>query len=122
MADEDQTNQQKPEEPAAGGPALPQPPPIYQIPEGLLLKWIGVPEDAIITSPLRRRDVDNLIIGMLRLADAQASLDATLVFWSNGKQQEANQTLADFRRQNAEAQNRLRLFLAAMMASFPGPA
>ena len=88
MADEDQTNQPKLEEVAAGGPAPepPPPPPIYQIPEELLLKWIGVPEDAVIASPLRRRDVDNLIIGMLRLADAQAALDATLVLWSNGKQ------------------------------------
>lgn len=120
MADEDQTNQHKPEEPAAGSPA--PPPFIYKIPEELLLKWIGVPEDAIITSPLRRRDVDNLIIGMLRLADAQAALDATLVLWSNGKPEQANETLTDFRRQNAEAQNRLRLFLAAIMASFPGPA
>jgi hypothetical protein len=122
MADEDQTNHEKPEEPAAGAPTPepPPPPPIYQIPEQLLLKWIGVPEDAIITSPLRRRDVDNLILGMLRLADAQAALDATLVLWSNGKQQEANQTLADFRHRNADAQNRLRLFLAAVMASFPG--
>jgi hypothetical protein len=123
MADDDQTNQQKPEEPAAGRP-FPEPPPplIYKIPEELLLKWIGVPEDAIITSPLRRRDVDNLIIGMLRLADAQAALDATLVLWSNGKPELANETLVDFRRQNAETQNRLRLFLASIMASFPGSA
>ncbi len=121
MADEDQTNQPNPEELAAGGPA-PEPPPIYQIPEALLLKWIGVPEDTIITSPLRRRDVDNLILGMLRLADAQGALDATLVLWSNGKPEEANRTLVNFRRLNAEAQNRLRLFLASIIASFPDPA
>jgi hypothetical protein len=122
MADEDQTNQPKPEEPAAGGAVPEPPPPIYQIPEALLLKWIGVSDDTIITSPIRRRDIDNLVIGMLRLGDAQSALEATLVLWSNGKLEDANQTLANFRRLNAEGQNRMRLFLASIIASLPDPA
>jgi hypothetical protein len=119
MADDDQTNQQKPEEPAAGGPD-PEPPPILQqFSEAQLLKWIAVPEDAIITTPFRRRDVDNLMLGLFHLADAQSALDATLVLWSNGKPEEANQKLAHFRHLNADGQNRLRQFLAAIIASFP---
>jgi hypothetical protein len=122
MADEDHTNQQKPEEPAAGGPALEPPPLLYQFSEAQLLKWIAVPEDAIIPAPIRKRDVDNLMLGLFRLADAQNALDTTLVLWSNGKPEEANQNLARFRHLNGDGQNRLRQFLASIIASFPDPA
>jgi hypothetical protein len=88
----------------------------------VLLKWIGVPEDTIINASLRRRDVDNLMLGMLRLAEAQGALEATLVLWSNGNRDEANQTLNNFRRLNVEAQNRLRLFLTSIINSVPDPA
>jgi hypothetical protein len=121
MGDEDATNQ-RPEEPPAGGPALEPSPILQQFSEAQLLKWIGVPEDAIITAPFRRRDVDNLMLGLFRLADAQSALDSTLVHWSNGKPEEANQQLARFRHLNADGQNRLRQFLAAIIASFPDPA
>ena len=123
MGDDDATDQQKPEEPAAGDP-FPEPPPplLYQFSEAQLLKWIAVPEDAIIPAPIRKRDVDNLMLGLFRLADAQNTLDTTLVHWSNNRPEEANQSLARFRYQNAEGQNRLRQFLAAIIASFPDPA
>jgi hypothetical protein len=71
MGDEDGTDQQKPEEPAAGGAVPEPPPPLYQFSEAQLLKWIAVPEDAIIPAPIRKRDVDNLMLGLFRLADAQ---------------------------------------------------
>jgi hypothetical protein len=69
-----------------------------------------------------KRDVDNLMIGLFRLADAQTASDATLVSWSNGNPEQANQNLSHFRHQNAEGQNRLRQFLGSIIASFPDPA
>jgi hypothetical protein len=122
MAEEDQTNQHKPEEPTAGGPTHWSRRRSFNSFRKRSLKWIAVPEDAIIPAPIRKRDVDNLMLGLFRLADAQSTLDTTLVHWSNNRPQEANQSLARFRYQNAEGQNRLRQFLAAIIASFPDPA
>ena len=107
--------------PPKAPPPLPPPPPHpYQFSEAQLLKWIGIPENTPITVPLRRRDIDNLMIGLFRLADAQTLLDATLTKWSNGDQGGANESLTAFRLQNQEGQNRIRQFLAAIIEAAPG--
>jgi hypothetical protein len=105
---------------ASAAPAQPQAPPVpdhFQFPIQLLEEWVGVPTSERINASLTRQDIDHLLFGMLRSADAQTALEATLVHWSNGRTDEANKALMEFRRLNVESQNHVRQFFTALMVS-----
>ncbi|MGJ5149818.1 hypothetical protein [Bradyrhizobium sp. HKCCYLR1023] len=108
----------EPNEPekAAIPPSAPWPEP-YTIPHALLQQWGQIPPDELLTIPLARQDIDHLLTGLLRLADGQVFQDRALVEWSNGRIEEANRAIGDFRRTNLEAQNSIRQFVASVMAT-----
>jgi hypothetical protein len=83
----------------------------------LLEQWGEILPTDRLSFPLTRQDIDHLLTGLLRMTDAQVMLDRTLVEWSNGRVDEANRVIFEFRRLNIEAQNNLRQFIASVMAS-----
>jgi hypothetical protein len=99
------------------GPILPAPPEIFTIPSALVEQWGDIPQNERLNFPLTRQDIDHLLLGLLRTLEAQTALDRVVTDWSNGRVEEANKHLTDFRRQNADAQNSIRQLVAAIMAS-----
>ncbi|SNS38283.1 hypothetical protein SAMN05216374_1070 [Tardiphaga sp. OK246] len=95
----------------------PAPPELFTIPAALIEQWGDIPTDARLNFPLTRQEIDHLLLGLLRSLEAQASLESIVVDWSNGRVDAANDTLTEFRRQNADAQNNVRQLAAAIMAS-----
>lgn len=108
--------QQKPEaqrEPTA----LPPPPERFLIPTQLLEQWISIPPQQLINAPLTKQDIDHLFFGLLRNNEAQLVMDRTIVAWSNGKTDEANTHLVEYRRLLAESDNHIRQFMMGLMVS-----
>jgi hypothetical protein len=100
-------------------PPPPSPPPqrpsLYEIPASLVEKWSSIADHERVQASVTKQDVDHLILGLLRASDAQTALQDTLVHWSNGRVEDANRTLADFHRLNADSQNRIRQFATGLM-------
>ncbi|UFS78193.1 hypothetical protein LPB73_12790 [Tardiphaga sp. 37S4] len=103
--------------PTAPPAPLPAPPDLFTIPTALVDQWSEIPGSDRLNFPLTRQDIDHLLLGLLRSLEAQATLDRVITDWSNGRVDEANRALNDFRRQNADAQNNIRQLVAAIMAS-----
>ncbi|MBI5128143.1 MAG: hypothetical protein HZA66_01755 [Rhodopseudomonas palustris] len=99
------------------GQTIPQPPEIFSIPSALVEQWGEIPQNERLQFPLTRQDVDHLLLGLLRSLEAQATLERIVVDWSNGRLEQANLSLAEFRRQNVDAQNNIRQLVSAVMAS-----
>jgi hypothetical protein len=78
---------------------------------------MAIPAEERLQTDLTRQDLDNLIFGLLKSADAQLKLEQTVVEWSNGRLDPANAALGEFRRLNVESQNYLRQFFTALMVS-----
>jgi hypothetical protein len=102
-----------PKEPAA----LPPPPELYEFPVQLLEQWIAIPPHERIAATLTKQDIDNLLLGLAKQSDAIASLDQTMVQWSNGEIGQANAALADSRRFNIEGLSRIRRFFTGLMVA-----
>lgn len=98
-------------------PTLPTPPDLFTIPSALIEQWGAIPSDNKLNFPLTRQDIDHLLLGLLRSLEAQGSLERVVIDWSNGRVEEANKTLGEFRRLNIDAQNNIRQLVAAIMAS-----
>ncbi|WP_156332496.1 hypothetical protein [Rhodopseudomonas sp. AAP120] len=96
---------------------IPQPPEVFSIPTALVEQWGEIPTNERLQFPLSRQDIDHLLLGLLRSLEAQATLERVIVDWSNGRLEEANLSLGEFRRQNVDAQNNIRQLVAAVMAS-----
>lgn len=96
---------------------LPAAPDYFTIPSALVEQWGEIPGDSKLNFPLTRQDIDHLLLGLLRSLEAQGALERVIVDWSNGRVEEANKTLAEFRRLNVDAQNNIRQLVAAIMAS-----
>jgi hypothetical protein len=93
-------------------PALPEP---FQFNYQLLEQWLAIPAHETVQAPLTRQDIDHLIFALSRSAEAQSALEAVLTHWSNGRVQEANTKLLDFRRLNLEFLNNTRQFFSGLM-------
>ncbi|MBB5047523.1 hypothetical protein HNR60_002280 [Rhodopseudomonas rhenobacensis] len=92
-------------------------PELFTIPTALVEQWNEIPQTERVVIPLTRQDVDHLLLGLLRALESQSTLERVMIDWSNGRLDAANQSLAEFRRQNADAQNNIRQLAAALMAS-----
>jgi len=104
-------------------PTLPQPPDHYQIPIQLLEQWIALSPSERLNIIFTKQDIDQFYFAFQRLAEAQSQLEASLVSWSNGRLEEANRALAEFRRLNVESQNNFKQFFTGLMvAAFKGRA
>lgn len=112
MTDEPKTDEPKPTD--YPPPILPEP---FTIPQALLEQWGEIPQTEYLNFPLTRQEIDHLLTGLLHTTDAQIMLDRTLVEWSNGRLDEANRIINEFRRLNIFAQNNIRQFIASVMAS-----
>jgi hypothetical protein len=105
----------EPTKPTIPPPPLPEP---YTIPAALLEQWGEIPPlERVAIPPLTRQDIDHLLTGLLRTIDTQVLLDRTIVEWSNGRLEEANQAINEVRRLNLDAQNSIRQFITAVMAT-----
>ena len=91
-------------------PLFQDPPELFQFPIQLLEQWVAIPASDRIAAPLTRQDIDHLIFGLLRSAEAQTKLENMVVAWSNNNTSTANQALLEFRRLNADSQNNFRQF------------
>jgi hypothetical protein len=96
---------------------LPPLPEAFTIPQALMEHWGEIPPTEHLNFSLTRQEIDHLLTGILRTTDAQVMLDRTFVEWSNGRIDEANRVLTEFRRFNILAQNNIRQFIASIMAS-----
>jgi hypothetical protein len=105
----------QPIEPPKPPAPLPELPEQYEIPVALIEQWVGLPSSQRIQASLTKQDIDHLIVGLLRGADAQVALQDALLHWSNARNEQANQKLFDFRRLNLESQNRFRQFATGLM-------
>jgi hypothetical protein len=98
-------------------PNLPPPPDYYQIPIQLLEQWMALPAGQRFRLLLTKQDLDHFVFAFFRLAEAQSKLESSLVAWSNGKLDEANAALAEFRRLNIESQNNFRQMLTGIIVA-----
>src|SRR5579863_4564930 len=94
---------------------LSAPPELFTIPSSLIEQWGEIPADTKLNFPLTRQDIDHLLLGLLRSLEAQGALERVIVDWSNGRVDDANRVLVEFRRQNIDAQNNVRQLVAAIM-------
>jgi hypothetical protein len=93
------------------------PPEQFQIPVQLLEQWVLIPPAERLCADLTRQDLDHLIFGLLRSAEAQQKLEQTVVSWSHNQLEAANANLAEFRRLNIDSLNNLRQFITGLMVS-----
>ncbi|MFT4275986.1 MAG: hypothetical protein QM576_06470 [Rhodopseudomonas sp.] len=93
------------------------PPEVFSIPAALVEQWGEIPQNERLQFPLTRQDIDHLLLGLLRALEAQGTLERIIVDWSNGRLEQANSSLGEFRRQNVDAQNNIRQLVSAVMAS-----
>lgn len=98
-------------------PLLPEQPDLFSIPTQLIEQWLKIPSAERVSLDLTRQDVDHLILGLLRICEAQSKIEAALVEWSHGRIDQANVALHEFRRFNIESQNNIRQLVTAIMAS-----
>jgi hypothetical protein len=96
---------------------LPIPPDLFTIPFSLIEQWGEIPQNERLQFLLTRQDIDHFMIGLIRALEAQTTLERMVVEWSQGKIEDANKTLAEFRRHNVDAQNNIRQLASAIMAS-----
>jgi len=92
-------------------------PDAYTIPVQILEQWYEIPLSDKIAAPLTRQDIDHLLIGLLRMVDAQGKLDKAVTDWSNGRIDDANAAIFESRRLNLDAQNHIRQLATALMAA-----
>jgi hypothetical protein len=92
----------------------------FAIPAQLVERWLATPVDAPLTMKLRRGDFDNLYNSVSRSIDAQDAFQDASIDLSNGDVAGANANLRTAQRKLIEAQNALRQFMAAVMASTGG--
>jgi hypothetical protein len=83
----------------------------------LIERWLKIPGAERVSLDLTRQDIDHLVLGLLRISEAQSKIEAVLVEWSNGRIDQANAALHEFRRLNIESQNNIRQLVTALMAS-----
>jgi hypothetical protein len=96
---------------------IPDPPEVFTIPSALLEAWGEIPGHERLNFPLTRQEIDHLLLGLLRLLEAQSTFEKSMIEWSSGRLDEANKLLGEFRRHNVDAQNNIRQLATAIMAS-----
>ena len=95
-------------------PVLPQ---SYAIPVQLIETWLRISPADYVNVRLTRGDWDNLFIAINKLVDTQVHLQGCWLHWTNGNVSAANVSFHESQRTTIEAQNALRSYFAAVMAS-----
>ena len=89
----------------------------FNIPAATVQRWVNVPNGQPLNAPLTRADLDNLFFSIDLNIKATFNLQQSLIHYTNGRLDEANQASALAGTNLAEASNRLRVFMNAIMAS-----
>jgi len=110
---DDQLPPLPPERPVALEP-LPQ---SVRIAPGLIEGWEATPLNRKVAVELTRGDLDRLYASVNRCIEAQAIFQDSMIDHSNGQFDLANAKLRQSQRRLIEAQNALREFMSAVMAS-----
>jgi hypothetical protein len=105
----------------AAGQALEPLPELFTIPAQLIEDWFAIPSHAPLTVDLRRGDLDHFYNSIYRSIEAQYVFQDCMIDFSNGNVTGANVKLRNAQRRLVEAQNALRQFMAAVMASASRP-
>ena len=97
----------------------PQPPlPEAQvIPANIVHRWGSLSPDTFVGSGLTRQDWDNLFFCLDHTVGATAAIQASLIAYSNGDMDRANDESWEASRRSIEAQNKLRQFMTGLMSS-----
>lgn len=95
-------------------------PNLYMFPRALLERWLAIPPGEYVDTRVTRHDIDQLLLGLMKVFEAQEALDRVVVAWSNGQVQEANAALEQARRIRITGQNEVRYFFASLMFSAVG--
>jgi hypothetical protein len=89
----------------------------FSIPAQLLEKWFQIPDSNYLEFRLTRRDLDKLFNSLYYLCQAQYATHNTLIKWSNGETEQANQNLIESSRNLINSQNSLKQFFMSIMVS-----
>ena len=95
-------------------PPLPEP---YTIPAQLVTNWLDIPPHADLEIRLNRTDFDSLYTAFNRSLEAQQSFQSSMIHYTNGRTDAANDLHYDSQRLLIESQNAFRRFFLAVMTS-----
>jgi hypothetical protein len=104
-------------DPTRPTPPLEPLPESFSIPHVLVGRWLRLPTHAQIQVEHHRGDLDDFYNSLNRCIEAQYVFQDCIVDYTAGRLEEANWKLRQAQRRLIEAQNALRQFMAAIMAS-----
>ena len=97
-------------------PPLPIGQATFNIPEAIVRQWLALPSGRPLTLTITRTDVDALFHAIDESIGATSQLQKSLIDYTHGRVDEANEASALVTQKLIAASNQLRAFMNAVMA------